>query len=200
MRKKPLPRYRVENLTRKDLERGALAATHRDYRGSGTLVLWKGDLEPIENLPDEELLARYVQGERRSLQSRARAQDLDLYELNPDDPSSSILFADSEILFRTRSGWNLGYIQPAGLDEVELAKVGRYAQVVAFLNRQAPAEEVVAVLRKPSSYAEWKRIEKQKRIVRDEDGAIVEIENPQRVPKPSRSDALRAKLGGFSRD
>lgn len=175
MRKKPLPRYRIENLTRRDLEKGALAATHRDYRGSGDLVMWKGGLASITELPDEELHSRYVMGERRSLQSRARAQDLSLYELNPDDPSSSILFADSEILFRTRAGWTLGYVQPAGFSETELAKVGRYAQVVAFLHQNDPAEDVVATLRDPSSYSEWKSIERGNRIVRDEDGAIVEI-------------------------
>jgi hypothetical protein len=161
MRKKPLPRYRVENLTRKDLEKGALAATHRDYRGSGTLVLWKGGLEPIENLPDEELLSRYVYGERKSLQARARAQDLKLYEQNPDDPSSSILFADAEILFKTRSGWTLGYMQPAGFDEAELAKVSRYAQLVAAMHPHESAEDVVAVLQSPLSY--------------NEDGAIIQV-------------------------
>lgn len=175
MRKKPLSRYRIENLTRKDLEKGALAATHRDSRGSGNLVMWKGGLAPITDLPDEELLHRYVMGERRSLQSRARAQDLSLYDLNPDDPSSSILFADSEILFRTRAGWFVGYIQPAGFDEQETMKAERYAQVVAFLHQQSSAEEIVSVLRQPSSYSEWKTLEKQNRIVRDEDGAIVEV-------------------------
>ena len=174
MRKKPLPRYRIENLTRRDLERLALAAIHRDSHGSGNLVMWQG-LAPITDLPDEELLHHYVMGERRSLQARARAQDLDLYELNPDDPSSSILFADSEILFRTRAGWILGYIQPAGFNVNELAKVSRYAQVVAFLHRQSSAEEIVSVLQQPSSYSEWKKLEKQNRIVRDDDGSIVGV-------------------------
>lgn len=175
MRKKPLPRYRIENLTRRDLERGALLATHRDARGSGNLVMWKGGLASITELPDEELLSRYVMGERLSLQSRARAQDLDLYEQNPDDPSSSILFADSEILFRTRAGWTLSYIQPANFNEQEIWKVSRYVQVVAFLHQNDPAEDVVATLRDPSSYSEWKSIERGNRIVRDEDGTIVEI-------------------------
>ena len=175
MRKKPLPRYRIENLTRRDLERLALAAIHRDSHGRGNLVMWQGGLAPITDLPDEELLHHYVMGERRSLQARARAQDLNLYELNPDDPSSSILFADSEILFRTRAGWTLGYIQSAGFDEQELMKVGRYAQVAAALYPRAAAEEIVSVLQMPSSYSEWKKLEKQNRIVRDESGAIVEI-------------------------
>ncbi len=175
MRKKPLPRYRTQNLTRKDLVKGALAATHPDFRGSGGLVLWQNGLVPIESLPDEELLSRYLAGERKSLQKRARAQDLGLYETNPDDPSSSILFADAEILFRTRAGWQLGYVQPANFEEHELWKVSRYAQLVAFVHRQDSAEEVVGVLRNPLSYRTWEKLEKAKRIVRGDDGQIVDL-------------------------
>lgn len=175
MRKKPLSRYRLQNLTRRQLEKEALAATHPDFRGSGNLVTWRGGLSSISDLPEDELISRYVDGQRISLQNRARAQDLGLYELNPDDPSSSILFADSEILFRTRSGWNVGYPQPAHFDENELRKACRFAQVVAAMHRNDPAAEVVAVLQNPLSYRVWKKLEKEGRVVRDEDGAIVEI-------------------------
>lgn len=175
MRKLPLPRYRISNLTRRDLERGALDATHPDFRGSGYLVMWQGGLVPISELPGAELLARYVQGERKTLQHRARAQDLKLYEQNPDDPSSSILFADAEILFRTRSGWNLAYPQPANFDEIELRKACKFAQVVAAMHQHDTSDEVVAVLRNPLSYRLWKKMEQAEQIVRDDDGAIVEI-------------------------
>ncbi len=175
MRKKPLARYRLQNLTRRDLERGALAATHPDFRGSNETVIWQGGLVPISDLPDEELISRYMAGERVTLQNRSRAQDLGLYELNPDDPSSSILFADSEILFRTRSGWTIAYPQPANFDEDELRKACWYAQVVAAMHRNDPAAEVVSVLRNPLSYRVWKRLEKEGRVVRDENGAVVEV-------------------------
>lgn len=177
-RKKPLARYRLENLTRKDLLDGAWRGTHTDYRssmGGERLVQWQRGLAPIESLPDDELVARYLAGERRVLQRRARAQDLNLFEVNPDDPSSSILWADAEILFRTIAGWALGYVQPANFDEVELHKAAKYAQVVAAMHRSEPADDVVAVLRNPLSYTTWKKLEKAGRVIRNEDGEIIDV-------------------------
>jgi len=126
----------------------------------------------VSDLPDEELVARYISGERKSLQARARAQDLDLYDLNPDDPQSSILFADSEILFRTRAGWNIAYMQPANFDEVQAHKASKYAQVIAALNPDAPSDVLLTLLRSPKAYAEWKQLEKSGSVHRDEEGNV----------------------------
>lgn len=178
MRKKPLARYRLENLTRKELLDGAWRGTHSDFKSTVNghrAVLWKGGSYPIEDLPDDELLERYLSAVRRDLQRRARAQDLNLFEVNPDDPSGSILWADTEILFRTAAGWNLGYVQPAYFDDVELHKAAMYAQVVAALHRRDSADDVVSVLRSPLTYTVWKKLEKAGRVIRNEDGEVIDV-------------------------
>ena len=171
-RKTPLPRYRAQNLSRKEIVEGAWKGTHPDFRGSNHTVMWQNGLVPVSALPDDELISRYVSYERKSLQARARAQDLSLYEQNPDDPGSSILFADSEILFRTRGGWNVAYMQPANFDEQQAHKASKYAQVVAALNPDAPSDRLVEILRSPESYSEWKRLEKSGAVRRDEEGNV----------------------------
>lgn len=178
MRKKPLPRYRLESLTRKELLDGAWRGTHADFKSTidgERMVMWQQGLAPIESLPDDELLNRYLYDLRKTLQHRARAQDLNLFEVNPDDPSASILWADAEILFRTRDGWSLGYVQPGNFDETELHKAAKFAQVVAAMHRNDSADEVVTVLRSPLSYSVWKKLEKTGRIVRNQNGEVVDI-------------------------
>jgi hypothetical protein len=178
MRKKPLARYHLENLTRKELLARAWDGTHADYKSvidGREMVMWNGGLAPLESLPDDELLSRYLHDVQRTMQRRARAQDLKLFEVNPDDPSASILWADAEILFRTASGWVLGYVQPANFDQVELNKAAMYAQVVAAMHRRDSADDVVAVLRSPLTYTTWKKLEQQGRVIRNEDGEVVDV-------------------------
>lgn len=176
-----LPRYRLQNLTRRELEDEAWQGTHPDFRtvmkGVRT-VMWQGGLEKLSKLPVEELQDRALSSLGKSLQKRARAQDLSLYEQNPAAPEASILFAGVEILFKTRTGWTLAYIQPSHFNEVELLKARKYAQVVAHLYANESAEFVVKKLREASSYSDWKKLEKSGAVVRGDEG-IVEIRGKQ---------------------
>lgn len=175
-RKTPLPRYRTSHLSRKDLEEGAWRGTSPDYRTTikgVPYVFYEGTtLHPLSELPDAELLDRYLRAERRSLQSRARAQDLGLFELNPDDPESSILWADDEVLSRMRSGWELMYVQPSHHDEHELLLARMYAQVVAALHPHSTSRELVTELRDLTNYAAWKKLERSGIVVRNEAGDL----------------------------
>ena len=174
-RKKPLPRYQTQNISRRNLEKGAWRGTHPDFRstlGRVPHVMWQGGLAPLAELPEEELLERYLYGERKSLQSRARAQDLDLYEQNPDDPEGSILFADAEVLAKIRGVWELMPYQPSHFDAREREMSMKYAQVVAALFPKADSDFIVAKLRDPSSYADWKKLEKSGAVVRDYEGNV----------------------------
>jgi hypothetical protein len=169
-----LPRYGLQHYTRKNLEDAAWQGTHRDFRSDdGTrVVMYRGGLCSLSDLPEEELMDRAASGLHKVLQERARAQDLGLFELNPDRPEDSILWADCEILFRTRAGWCLGYVQPANFDHVELEKASKYAQVVAHLYPQASSRELLALLREGTSYTDWKRLERSGGVVRDEEGNV----------------------------
>jgi hypothetical protein len=177
MRKIPLRRYRTDSIPRREMENAVLMDAHRDYRGSNRTILTGAlsggtQLVSISDLPDAELERLYVLSLRKTLQRCARAQDLSLYELNPDDPAGSVLFADTEILFRTRSGWTLGYVQPSNFDEHEIMKASKYAQVVAAMHKDVPSSELVAVLQNPLTYRVWKKLEQAGRVVRDADGNV----------------------------
>lgn len=177
MRKIPLARYRVGQVPRSEMEKTYLRHIHPDYRSSGDMVLTGTlpggtQLVSVTQLPDNEIVGGYVSALRETLQQRARAQDLSLYEQNPDDPDGSILFADAEILFRTQSGWTLDYVQPGNFDTDELTKASKFAQVVAAMHPRESAEDIVAVLHSPLSYSVWKKLEKEKRILRDDEGNV----------------------------
>jgi hypothetical protein len=177
-RKTPLSRYRAEQVSRKELLEGAWRGTHPDYRSvikGVRTVMYRGGLEPLADLPAEELRERYVRAERKHLQETARASDLGLYELNPDEPERSILFADSEILFKAHGRWNLGYVQPANFNEHALLKASKYAQVVAALHPEAASEDLLSMLRDPKSYGEWLELERKGLVRRDEDGQVTSV-------------------------
>jgi len=181
MRTTPLLRYRLDLLTRDQLLKGAWRGTHADYRstidgkryvlyregGSGT------SLVPISSLPEAELIDRYLSGTRRELQRRAKASDLDLFELNPDDTERSILWADEEVLSHPRGRWELEYVQPSHFDVDELLRARKFAQVVATLNPEASSRELLSLLRDPGTYREWEELERSGSVERDESGDLV---------------------------
>jgi len=177
----PLPRYRLGQLTRDQLLEGAWRGTSKDYRstidgkryvlhnegGSGT------SLVPISVLPEAELVERYLSGARRELQRRAKASDLDLFELNPDDPERSILWAGEEVLSHPRGRWELEYVQPSHFDFDELLRARKFAQVVAALNPLASSHVLLSLLRDPGTYREWEELERSGSVERDESGDLV---------------------------
>jgi hypothetical protein len=192
MRKIPLDRYDLRHLTRAKLERGAWLGTPSDYRSTiegVPHVMYDRGLAAVSDLPEEELLSRYVSNSRRVLQRQARAGDLGLFELNPDDPEKSILFADSEVLAKMRGRWELMYVQPANFDEAELTKASKYAQVVAALYPDLDSESLLAIIRQPSSHTDWQKLEKSGSVLRDSDGNVTIAGAP--VASPSLHDTRR---------
>jgi hypothetical protein len=205
-RSTPLPRYRLGQLTRDQLLKGAWSGTPKDYRstidghkyvlhneeGSGTALV------PISDLPEAELVDRYLFGVRRELQRRAKASDLDLFELNPEDTERSILWADEEVLSHPRGRWELEYVQPSHFDLEELLRARKFAQVVAALYPEASSRELLALLRDPDTYREWEDLEMTGKIARDESGEITF--NFDDDPKSSLRGLRRmAELTGRSR-
>lgn len=174
-RKTHLSRYRPQDLTRTRLENEAWLGTPTDYRSTidhVRHVMFDNGLVPVSSLPEEELLARYFRQARKILQHNARARDLDLYELNPDDPESSILFADTEILAKMGGRWTLMYVQSANFDEHELLRARMYAQVVAHLYPTESSQSLLKTIGQPSSYDDWEKLERTGRVHRDLEGNL----------------------------
>jgi len=180
-RKTPLKRYQLEKVSRANLLKGAWLGTPADFRinlNGVKRVLWQHGLAPLTTLPHEELVRRYHRYARQKLQAGAKGSDLHLFEQNPDDPENEILFADEVILFTTRLGWCIGYIQPANFNEKEVLEARKYAQVVAILNPKAPASDLVRLLNSTSTYKDWLALERSGAVDRSHNLVEIYYTNP----------------------
>jgi hypothetical protein len=63
-------------------------------------------------------------------------------------------------------------VQPASFNEHELLRASKYAQVVAFLNPEASADDVVRTLRNRENFDEWQDLEKRGAVVRHIDEIV----------------------------
>jgi hypothetical protein len=183
IRKIPLPRYRVDQTPRQTMVDVVWRDTSPDYKGSNKTIMYEGRLTKVSDLPDDELMEMYVLALRKKLERKATADNLDLYELNPDDPENSILFADSEALFRMNSRWEPTYIQPSYYDVDELLKALQYTQVLAAIMPEATSHELLAEIRDRSNYVDWSRLETEGAIVRDDQGnlSFFQLDEPNTV-------------------
>lgn len=150
-----------------------------NYKGTHKTILYEGRLTKVADLPDDDLREMYRLALRKKLERKATADNLDLYELNPDDPENSILFADAEALFRLNSRWEPTYIQPSYFDVDELLKALQYTQVLAALMPTSTSHELLAEIRDPSNYKDWSRLEEEGAVVRDEEGNLTFFQNDE---------------------